>query len=392
MALQILYIQWNCLCASDVLEALRDMGCRIRFLAAPKEDPFERNESFCQQVTEALQAYPPDAVFSMNFFPSVSAACEANHIPYLSWIYDNPQTAAYDAYVKNRCNYVFSFDSYMVKQLQQRGVEQVYYAPLAVNCKRLEQLQITVEQRRKYACQVAFVGSLYNEEHDYYSTFLARAQDEHFRGYLEGLLSAQKLVYGYNFLAEALTPEIMEVFHQAGAYRAPADFLLKEEEIYADVYLSRKLATINRMELLYIMGACFDVHLYTYKECPLPNVTQEGPIGYYEEMPKLFQMAKVNLNDTRRSIKNGIPLRAMEIMGAGGFLLSNYQEDFLLHFEPDKHMVLYSSLPEAVEKCDYYLKHEEQRQQIAERAHALMEQEHTYDIRLRQMFAVAGLL
>ena len=38
----------------------------------------------------------------------------------------------------------------------------------------------------------------------------------------------------------------------------------------------------------------------------------------------MFANSKVNLNITLRNIKTGIPLRALDIMGAGGFLLTNY--------------------------------------------------------------------
>ena len=44
-------------------------------------------------------------------------------------------------------------------------------------------------------------------------------------------------------------------------------------------------------------------------------------------MPYVFRNSRINLNITLRSIKSGIPLRCMDIYGAGGFLLSNYQTD-----------------------------------------------------------------
>ena len=56
-------------------------------------------------------------------------------------------------------------------------------------------------------------------------------------------------------------------------------------------------------------------------------------------MPLVFQNSKINLNITLRSIKNGIPLRAIDIMGAGGFLLTNYQNDFGLHFTDGCHQM-----------------------------------------------------
>lgn len=383
--MKILYIEWNGLCATDVKQALIHLGHEYKTISTPVKDKFEVNYGFAEAVEEAIARYQPDLVFSMNYFPSVSIACDATATKYVSWIYDNPHTAVYHVSAKNLCNYIFSFDSAMVEQLKARGVEHVYYAPMAVNSKRVSGLSISREDIERFSCQVAFVGSLYNEGTDYYSTMLARVNDKHFTGFLEGLLNSQKLVYGYNFMAEALTPDIVEQFRGAAQELLPKDSLLTEREIYADVFLSRKLACINRVELLYMLGREFDVHFYTYHESMIPDVKHCGTVSYQSEMPCAFREAKINLNDTRRSIKKGIPLRAMDIMGCGGFLLSNYQEDFYRHFEPGVHMEMYGSIEEAGDKCRYYLQHEADRNKIAQNAGEIIEREHTYEIRLTEI-------
>lgn len=385
--MKILYIEWRSLCASDVKAAFANLGCEIMGISAPEKDPFELNQKFEDALEERIAAYKPDMIFSMNFFPSVSIVCNETNTKYVSWIYDNPQTAAYHISVKNECNYVFSYDSHMVEQLRSRGVEHIFYGPMAINTKRVQNIIPTSADRERFACDVAFVGSLYNEGTDYYSTMVARAKDPYFTGFLEGLLNSQKLVYGYNFMAEALTPNIVETFRKCANELLPKDSLLTEREVYSDVFLSKKLATINRMEILYVLGCYFDVSFYTYNKSMLTNVTHKGTVSYDDEMPRLFQVAKINLNDTRRSNKNGIPLRAMDIMGCGGFLLSNYQEDFYRHFEPGVHMDMYGSIDEAIDKCNYYLKHDTERERVKQNAREIMLKEHTYEIRLRDMMA-----
>ena len=388
--MKVLYIEWPGLCAGDVKDALKNLGYEIKTIGSPKKDRFEVNEEFSRAVEEAIGSYRPDIVFSMNFFPSVSIACNETKTVYISWIYDNPQTAAYHVSAKNLCNYIFTFDSYMVTQLQSRGVEHIYYAPMAVNVDRVNKIELRDGDFKTYQGDIEFMGSLYNEGTDYYSNMIARAKNDYFTGYLEGLLNSQKNVYGYNFMAEILSREVLEQFQQVAGDLLPKDSLLTDREVYADVFLSRKLATINRVELLYMLGRHFDVHFYTYHESIIPNIKHCGTVKYQEEMPKLFKIAKINLNDTRRSIKNGIPLRAMDIMGCGGFLLSNYQEDFFRHFEPGVHMELYGSVEEAVDKCDYYLKHDTDREKIKKNAYEIMAREHTYEKRLGEMLAVVN--
>ncbi len=388
--MKVLYIQWPSLCTLDVKSALQNLGHEVKTIGSPKENRFEVNNEYSEAVEETIGIYQPDIVFSMNFFPSVSIACNETDTTYISWIYDNPQTAAYHVSAKNPCNFIFTFDSSMVTQLRSRGVAHIYYAPMAVNVERVNHVVISDADYRKYQGDIEFMGSLYNEGTDYYSTMIARAENMYFTGYLEGLLNSQKLVYGYNFMAEVMSSDIVEQFRKEAGDLLPKDSLITEREVYSDVFLSRKLATINRMELLYMLGCHFDVHFYTYRKSMLPNVKHCGTVSYEEEMPKLFKIAKINLNDTRRSIKNGIPLRAMDIMGCGGFLLSNYQEDFFRHFEPGVHMEMYGSIDEAIDKCDFYLKHDTEREKIKANAYDIMVREHSYEKRLLEMIAVVN--
>ena len=113
-----------------------------------------------------------------------------------------------------------------------------------------------------------------------------------------------------------------------------------------------------------------------------------GCIDYYSEMPYVFNESKINLNITLRSIKSGIPLRAMDICGAGGFLLSNYQADFYDFFTPGEDIVLYESIDDMLNKCKYYLAHDSERERIAKNGRARIEQAHTYDIRFEEIFNI----
>jgi spore maturation protein CgeB len=78
----------------------------------------------------------------------------------------------------------------------------------------------------------------------------------------------------------------------------------------------------------------------------------------------------------------------MDIMGAGGFLLSNFQADFYDFFVPGEDCVLYDSQEDCVEKCRYYLAHDAERVQIAANGLGKVRDEHTYEIRLNEIFDI----
>lgn len=383
--MNIVFVNWNSLCAEDICNAFIHSGHHIYVTQLPETAQDHVDEEYMTLLQEIIKTNHSDMVFSMNYYPTLSIACEAVHCPYVSWIYDNPQLQVYDKSIINECNYIFSFDSHMVTQLESKGVHTIYYAPLAANVRRLTEPALTAAHYEKYSCDVSFVGSLYNEDNDFYSRLISKANNPYLEGYLEGVLSAQKNVYGYNFMSDCLNPQITEIIRNVMPYLPPEGSYATETDVYADYYLARKLATINRVELLHLLGNCFDVHFYTHKKTLIPNIKHCGVIHYYDEMPYLFRISKINLNISLRSIKNGIPLRGMDILGCGGFLLSNYQEDFLRHFEPDTHLVLYDSFDEALDKTQFYLTHEQERNKIRTNALELMSREHTYEVRLQQM-------
>ncbi|MBF1023423.1 MAG: glycosyltransferase family 1 protein, partial [Lachnospiraceae bacterium] len=64
---------------------------------------------------------------------------------------------------------------------------------------------------------------------------------------------------------------------------------------------------------------------------------------------------------------SGIPLRALDVMAAGGFLISTYQRELAEAFEDGKELVLVHTPKELKECCSYYLAHEAERDRIRRR-------------------------
>lgn len=56
-------------------------------------------------------------------------------------------------------------------------------------------------------------------------------------------------------------------------------------------------------------------------------------------------------------------------MGAGGFVLTNYQEEILDYFEDGKDLIIYENIADLKNKIGYYLAHEEERKQIAQKGY-----------------------
>lgn len=420
--MNIFYLEWNSFCNEDMFSVLQELGHTV--IKIPFAGHNLSEEEVAGLLDRKMQQSSCDFLFSFNYFPKVSNVCKERGIRYVSWVYDSPHIHAYSYTVLNPCNYIFLFDYAMYEELHNAGIKTVYYLPLAIHDTRLARLKNTAEKRAKYAGDVSFVGSLYSEpKHRVYDKF--QNIGGYARGYLDGLIQAQLHVQGYNFLQEMLTPDIVAEMQKAYPTDPNAQSVLSPEGIYADYVLARQVTAIERREILEMLG-CMDkpesmempddmdklkgmempddmdelkgmemqrrlhrIDLYTHdSQVAIPGVRNRGLVDYYDEMPYVFMNSKINLNITLRSIKTGIPLRALDIMGCGGFLLTNYQAELFEYFEAGKDFVYYTDQEDLLAKVDYYLEHEEERKQIAENGCRKVREQHNMRLRVQHILDI----
>ncbi|MCR4842586.1 MAG: glycosyltransferase [Eubacterium sp.] len=381
--MNILFLDWGAFGKEPCIRALEGMGHKIcRFIHADYQERL--SVEFDAAFDEFVDRERADICFSFNFYPIVAEACHRNGIKYISVVYDSPLINVFSYKVLHPTNYVFLFDSAMYERLKNGGINTVHYMPLASEVftpdpnadKRLTQ---------KIA-DVSFVGSLYNEDHNLYER-MEEKLDDYTRGYLEAVMEAQLRVYGYNFTEEMLTRDILDKMVEACAYSAAPDGAQTLEYVYANYFLGRKMTQIERRRLLTALASRFDVSLFTLnKDAVIPRATNYGAVDYYTEMPYVFRGSRINMNITLRSIYNGIPLRAMDIMAAGGFLMTNFQADFLRHFKPGEEFVYYESQDDLMAKTEYYLSHESERADIAAAGQEAIRKNHSFEVRMREIF------
>lgn len=388
--MRILQLTWKSFGNEDIAAAFRQQGHEIVELPyTDKDEPGdgEAVKSFAAQIKDTNV----DCVFSFNYFPFVAMACKELGMHYLSWIYDSPYVRLYHYSIGFPTNHVFVFDQSICLEFQRGGIQTVHYLPMAANTDRLSAMtDFASFQKTPWSNQheVAFIGSLYTEKHQFYQR-LTKIKD-YTRGYLEGLMEAQKKVYGYNFIQESLAgrPDIIKDMQESLPMQPGNDSIESIEYLFAQYVINRQITALERQELLTDVSERFGLDLYTPdRSVKLPGCTNHGPVDYYDFAPYVFKSAKINLNISLRSIISGMPLRAFDIMGAGGFLLTNFQSDFLDFFVPGEGFVYYDSRADLMEKTAYYLAHEKERAQIAENGYRKIVQNHTYKNRVEEMLS-----
>lgn len=108
----------------------------------------------------------------------------------------------------------------------------------------------------------------------------------------------------------------------------------------------------------------------------------------FEDAADKYRESKVCFNI---SIKDDINMRCFEVMSTKSFLLTNRIPTMSELFEDGKHLVMYDSVEDAIEKANYYLSHDEEREKIAEAGFQEVRAKHTFRHRAEQVLRVTGL-
>ncbi len=356
--MNILFYDMGSYLYRDALESLRGMGHEIHTVYYHFEDrcndPF-----FCTRFREKLKDRSYDLIFSVNFFPLVAQLASEAALPYLSWSCDSPLAEELEPYFSYETNYIFLFDRLEVQSYRSRGFSRVFHMPLAVNADRLSSMRFSPALQNHVSADLSFVGSLYPSSLD--GLFLPL--DDYCKGYLQGAIDAQLLLYGCDLITPMLTEDILNRVNDCYRRISSSSEIGRRGLAFA---LQKQITYAERVGLLSMFGDLCDTRFYSTETYDFPSpVHAMGPVRYYSEMPAVFRFSRLNLCPTLRSIVSGIPLRSLDIMACGGALLSNYQPELAESFTDGEEVILYSSLDEAMEKAQYYLEHEEKRQRIA---------------------------
>ena len=391
--MKILLYRWKVFNQDDVKSAIEYFGHEVHDYTETvidKDDETGFKLRDYEELRQVFSAY--DCVFSLNYFPHVSDLCEELGKKYIAWTVDSPLISLYHQSLFNKCNYIFIFDRFYCEELKNLGAEHVWYLPLAVNCSRVDRItgSLTSEERNKWHSEVSFVGGMYHRNS--YDEIKGRLP-EYLRGYFDAAMAAQMEIYGDSIFDKVLTVDILEKLCELIDFkqdeRAFSDIAL----VFSSTFLGFKLANIERVQILNKLAKHFPTDLYTDDpDKELIGVNLKGAVNYMTDMPKVFNCSRININPVMRNIRTGIPLRAWDIVGAGGFLMTSFQLEYMDFFENGKDYVYYESHDDLLRKTEYYLNHEDERAQIARNGHEKAVKFHSYEKRMEFILDKCGML
>lgn len=393
--MRLLLYSWRANNEQILSDNLIKLGFEIRWFDKECKH-FTRDMELAAEMIPYIHCESIEAVLSFNYFPIISMICDTCKIPYYAWVYDCPHFTLYARQITLPCNRIGIFDREMVRKLKCKGVQTVYHVPLAVDVERFAQVIWGNRALSEYRCDISFVGSLYTDEHNYYDRLLDHAD----KAILDKYICQQCFCYDRDLLGEALDTgeldiRLIQAKMEEQGLMLGEDYFADAGELLKATVLEKKVTVEERSILLQKIADSFGVkyqfNLYSGSDLTQYSLLEKhhrGIVDYHNQMPLVFAHSKINLNLSLRSIHSGIPLRVLDIMACGGFVMTNCQSEIIEYFEDGRELVTFGSIEECLNKIDYYLQHDEERQTIATAGQCKVHELFTYEKGLERLFGV----
>ncbi len=384
----IVFYRYNSICEPDMIAAFKSAGLTVIEITEEIDDKDISNSRRAELLEKAIVENSPLFVYGINYYPIIAEVCQIKNVMYLSQTVDSPILSLFDKSLCNKTNRVFLFDRAQYEMYSQYNKDGVFHLPLASAVWRFDKVIQTIdsEDRNKFSCDISFVGSTYREKDP---LFNLKGLSEQSWSRIEELLENCTFKYGSYEAPNLLNDELVNIIKKAAGEEFPRfNGPAKDTDRYvvSHKYIGSHLAVMERERTLNSLAEHFSVDLYTRSETDaLKGVRVHPGIRTLDEMPKVFNLSKINLNITMRPIEKGLPLRCFDILGCGGFLMTNYQEEVEDMFVIGEDLECYSSIEELIDKCDYYLTHEEERAVVARRGYERVKASHTHIHRMNEM-------
>ncbi len=344
------------------------------------------NELEAEKIKNFISKKKADVVITMNFCPTISKACFEMGIPYASWLYDSPVQAIYHGEAYRDTNYFFVFDRHLLEVTKKRNLKNAFYLPLAANVTRTGQIELTGVDEEEFSCEVSFVGVQYKDGRGaYYRGKLDELRKKEFDSILQNLFGKwDGTDRVHNSMSEDLLNAMVEAMRDKEEFAKTG---LPARVYFEEGIIPRVIAYEERRKMMESVAE-FSTRWYgsgADSEDKIPGVKYLPRLTYEERLFKAYNLSKINLSTALHGITSGVPLRVFDIMGIGGFCLTNYQAEIDELFDVGKEIVVYHNFEEMKELAKYYLTHESERIRILAAGYNRVCRDYTYPVAIKKI-------
>jgi spore maturation protein CgeB len=370
--------------AMDSQEALQEFGHSLKVFKIPRDGLIDK-EALRREIEESS----PDLIFTVDHQGIIPEIIHPLRIPYVSWFGNDPfiwieRDRPY-RWVSSYC-LVFVCERLFVDELKRFGFENVYYLPLCTNPKVFRKMRLSEEDQRRYGCNISFAGDAMAKA---YWSFYNELSDRRLRDIVDEVISIQtrnSLLPIEDILdevrkSEGLVLDFVTLFKET--------FILRLQYAAAAHQRREILKEISHLGLL--VSGDENWKGFLAEEMDIKGIRFfDGKGIEYKRLPKLYNASKINLNITKPGVRTALPMRVFDISASGAFLLTDYRRDLGELFDLEGEIVFYRDREDLRRKAEYYLAHEDEREEIANRAKERVLSHHTYKHRIEEILQITN--
>lgn len=363
----------------DIREALREDGFELLEFKFPEkinqQKFIELSETNRRAVAEALNRKNYDFVFGIGYVHEISVFCDMLDVIYVSWVLEFPNPDLYRNSVFHANTCLFLADQGWVDALKSYQVPNVFYLPPAI--------QEGDGNEKECVNDISFIHATETlPEINLFETSQTKLS-QGTKGYLDGLIHSQRVIYGLDILKEALPQRCYLEMKDIIEPEFPKDTYIDAKDLYIDQLLRPQLILQERLLLV----KQYEKILRLFSKNPVLDIACENLSPYPQtasERIAIEKTSRVNLCVNNRYYKSGMYWRTLECLGNKAFVICNFQKDYLNYFEDGENLVYFRNAEEMVDKIVRYENDNTERMQIAQRGYETVMEEHLYKHRIRE--------
>jgi len=373
-------IRSGSLFVDDLADALRSKGYSVYLWDTHILSP--------EELARTVRAFEPNVVAAINYVEGIAELCQSLDVPFLCWEID---PATHRPPLLNRpcpSGHIFTYRDANQSEFRDAGFENVSHMPLATNPARRFPLKLSAHDRLHYQAPLSFVGaSMANQASAHRHRFIALAKahgvsDPTTR--LERLLERQREDYS-TFQIPTLLEDCFPGLAQAVSEE---DKALNIVSLVGEISgAEKRFAYISGLSELgvHVWG---DPHWDAVRRSP---ITYRGQARHFEELTRIYCASQINIDIGRIYQSDIITMRVFDVLGCGGFLLTEENDALAEHFAVGEELVTYRTLDELRRKALYYLNNPDKARSIARRGHERVLKDHTIAQRVDAMLEEMAL-
>ncbi|MCR4746475.1 MAG: glycosyltransferase [Lachnospiraceae bacterium] len=387
MIKKIMYIANSNLTWIDIPISLKEMG---RWEIVSENVTFHVKAYSDEGVKECrhlIRKNNPDCIISCDFSRNIARAAYEESIPYLSWVYDCPHEALYSIQAFYPTNYIFLFDRMQCEHLMKIGLRNIFHMPLAINPARITEALSNINKKEPNT-DICFVGSLYDmTDNEILLSNLSGTAKERWDDIAESFMF--RWDGNINF-SGILPDDFIMLFddYNTENNKSAIPFMKRGYKYEANI-LARYIAHRERIRVLNDLSKKYELAFYTRDhnlEKLDSSVNIRDGVSYESgDLFRIYNRSRININISLHCIETGLPQRIFDVMGAGGFMLSNYQSEIEDLFLIGEEIETFKNIEELNEKTEYYLRHEQEREKIAAKGQEKVLKLHSYKNRFNEI-------